>query len=31
MKYGDFLKNVRNEEVNGVYALKEDLIMSNEN
>ena len=31
MNYGDFLKNVRNEDVNGVYSLKEDLTMSNEN
>ena len=31
MNYGDFLKNVRDEEVNGVYTVKENLTMSNDN
>ena len=31
MNYADFLKSVRDEEVNGVFTLKEDLTMSNDN
>ena len=30
MNYGDFLKNVRDEEVAGDYTLKENLTMSND-
>jgi hypothetical protein len=30
MNYGDFLKNVRDEEINGVYTVKENLTMSND-